>query len=50
MSGWGCLPPLPDIELRLLGAGSARPLALEMLQELRTQTMARSADHDGSGR
>lgn len=40
VSKWACLPSLPKIELRLLGAGSAKPRAQELLDVLRAQTMA----------
>lgn len=40
VSHWACLPSLPKIELRLLGAGSAKPLAQDLRDVLRAQTLA----------
>ncbi len=40
---WRCLPPLPEIELRLLGTPGATPFARDILEVLRDQTMAHLA-------
>lgn len=39
VSDWACLPPLPPVELRLLGSDRANPLVRDMLAMLRDRTM-----------
>ncbi len=39
VSDWDCLPPLPSVELRLLGSDSVKPLAQDMLVVLKDRTM-----------
>ncbi len=40
VGGWECLPPLPSIELRLLRSDTAGPLAQDMMEVLKGQTIA----------